>query len=155
VPGRMLAYDIDHWRARPPRVVEIRDAVRQAWAQVEEGHCRRRGDSPIPVCRPCADTLEKAENRLHALDRVQCGNQGYLRGPRVSKTYVYAAGGRGLKDQFSAVHVHTASFAALGQTSFVSVGPFRRKVRGRYHPLRRLASWPVRHKPFFIPLKVR
>ena len=66
VPGGVVADPVHHGRARAPRVVQVREAVGEAGAEVEQGRGGAFGHARIAIGRAGADALEQAEHRTHA-----------------------------------------------------------------------------------------
>jgi len=75
-------------RARPPRVVEIGDAVAETGAEVEQRRGRPVGHPPVAIGRAGGDALEQREHRPHARLVVERGDEVHLGRARVREADV-------------------------------------------------------------------
>jgi hypothetical protein len=91
VVRRVITDDVHDGRLGTHRIVQIRQAVGQPRAQVQQcarGTVKHPGIT-ISGARGCP--LEESENTAHAVDAVQRVDKMHLRGPRIGETHLDAA----------------------------------------------------------------
>ena len=89
---RVVADDVDDRRARLVGVVEVRERVAQAGAEVQQRRGRDPGHPAVAVGRAGGDALEQREHRPHLRHPVQRRDQVHLRGARVGEARLHPAG---------------------------------------------------------------
>ena len=103
--GGMLADNVDYRRARLARVVEVRQRVRQARSQVQQGGRRLSGHAGIPVRRAGTDALEQAQDAAHARHAVERRDKLHLGSSRIHQAQIHFVGQQGSEETLGAIHV--------------------------------------------------
>ena len=123
VVGGVVADDVDDRRGRPPGVVQIGEAVRKPWSEVEQGRRRPLGHAAVAVGHAGHRPLEQPEHRSHPLDAVDRGHEVHLRGPRVRETHLDAGVHQRAQQTLGTVHVSSSMRQSCRRTT-------RRRDRG-------------------------
>jgi hypothetical protein len=105
VPGGVIADPVDDGRARAPRVVQVREAVGEAGAEVEQGGRGPLGHARIAVRGAGADALEQAQHRSHP-DAIERGHERHLGRARVGEAELDPESARRLEQRLRSVHAH-------------------------------------------------
>ena len=129
VPARVVADEVHDRGARPPRVVEVREAVGEPRAEMEQRQGRAPRHAPVAVGGAGADALEEPEDRPQAGHPVERGHQGHLGGPGVGEAELEARRPGGPEQRFGAVH-------RAGDVAPESGGRLRWKIRVRASTVR-------------------
>src|SRR5262245_56581162 len=100
----MVAHQRDDRRASPPRVVQIGDAVAQAWTVVEEHKRGSPGHARVAVRSARADAFEHPQHGAHSRRGINGRQEGDLRRPWIGEADLQARRRGGRHDGFRAVH---------------------------------------------------
>ena len=104
VVRRVLAHDVDDARAGLARVVEVREPVAEAGAQVQQGGGGLVGHAPVAVGRAGHHALEEAEHAADAVDLVERGHEVHLRRARIGEADVDPARHQRSRQALRTVH---------------------------------------------------
>ncbi len=123
----VITNHVDQRGSGPAGVVQVREAVRQARPQVQEGGRGAARHPAVAVRRTGGHALEQAEHRAEPGDRVQAGHHVHLGGAGVAEADVHPAAGQGADQRLGTVH------------SFL---PGTRRVYPAHAPMSRQAKSP-------------
>ena len=90
VVRRVVTDDIDDRGPCAARVVEIGEAVRQSWSQMQQGSGRHLRHAAVTIGHPGHGAFEKPEHGPHALDPVEGRYKMHFRGAGIAETDVDA-----------------------------------------------------------------
>ncbi len=127
VIGRLVADHVDDAGAGAPRVVQVREAVRQTGSAVQQRRGRLAGDAVVAVRRAGDDVLLQAEHAAHAGDAVERRDEMHLAGAGIGEAGVDAALEQRVDQAFGSVHSHSPART----TSVVASAPAARRSRRR------------------------
>ena len=88
----VLADQIDDRNARPAGVVQIRQAVGQPWAEMQQSASWFLRHPRIAVGRSTDHSFEQAEYATHFRNAVECGHDVHFGGARICEAGVDAGG---------------------------------------------------------------
>src|SRR5882724_926216 len=100
----MLANDVHDGRHGTSRVMQIRKSVRKSRPEMKKCGCRAACHACIAVGSSCRNSLEEAQNRTHAADLVDRGNEVDLRSTWIGKTGIDAGGKQAAYQRLGAGH---------------------------------------------------
>ena len=115
MPGRVVADQIHDRRAGAPGVVEVRNAVGEAGAEVQERERRAIGHARVAIGRAGADALEEAEHGADSRLAVEGGDQRQLGGAGVREADLEAR--RAGRPHQALRAVHAGPSAAVDEPS--------------------------------------
>jgi hypothetical protein len=81
----VITDEVDDRRPRPARVVEVRGAVTEAAAEVQQRDRRPSGHAPVALRCASHDPFEQREHGSHLRDCVELSDEVHIGGPRVAK----------------------------------------------------------------------
>jgi hypothetical protein len=87
----MVADHVDDRGVRAARVVQVRQPVGHAWAQVQQRRGRPVGHAAVAVRRAGHHTLEQGEHSAHLRHGVEACHEVHLRGAWVGEADIHAA----------------------------------------------------------------
>jgi hypothetical protein len=87
----MIADDVDDGGVCAARVVQVRQSVSHAWAEVQQRRGGPFGHTAVAVCRAGRHTLEQGEHSAHLRHRIERRHEVHLRGTRVGEADIHAA----------------------------------------------------------------
>jgi hypothetical protein len=102
--SRVLPHQIDNRNLRPAGVVQIRESIAQARAEVKQSACRFLGHAGVAVGSSGDDTFKEAEDATHFRNLVKRGDNVNLRRAGVGEAGSNAACYQRADQTFSAVH---------------------------------------------------
>ena len=105
VVDRVVANYVDEGRAGAPGVVQIRDRVAEAGAQMQQRQRRHTAHAPIAVGGPAADAFEQRQHRSHLRHRIDRLHKVHLRRARIRETTRHAGIDERSDQRLGAVHV--------------------------------------------------
>ena len=111
VIGRVIAHDVDQRGRGLHGVVDVRQPVGEAGAEMEQRRRRLLGHARIAVGSAGRHALEQREHAAHAVDAVERGDEMHLRGAGVGEADIHAAADQRPHQTFRAVHLF--SFAQI------------------------------------------
>jgi hypothetical protein len=125
VVGRVVADDVDDRRRRAARVVKIGEPVGQAGAEVQQRGGRLFGHATVAIGHPRHCAFEQAEDRAHAVDTIERGDEVHLRGARIAEADFDTAVDEGSDEALCAVHAEPRrpGSAASRAVDFAWPGP--------------------------------
>ena len=88
VPGRLVANHVHDRAARATRVVQVRNAVREAGTEMQQRERRPLGHPRVAVRGSRDYAFEQTQHGAHAGDRIQRGDKVHLRGPGVREAHL-------------------------------------------------------------------
>ncbi len=124
VRRRVIADDVDDRRTRPPGVVQVREPVPEAGAEVQQRGPGPVGHSGIPVGGTGRHTLEQRQQRSHLRYVVERGHEVHLRCAGVREAVVDTGGDERAQQRMSTVHCFSSVLSVLRSHS----------VPARLHP---------------------
>src|SRR5271170_3449007 len=127
--GRMLANKVDDGYLCSARIVQIRDAVSQARAEMEQRAGWLFGHARIAIRGSRYHSFEKAKHTTHLRHAVERGNEMHFRRAWVRETGVHFSSNQRANETFCAVHIIGSALLA---------GPFRKSGKRWYHFSNRL-----------------
>jgi len=104
VPARLVADPVHHRRRRSARVVEVRDAIGEARAQVQQGRGGLARHARVAIGCPRAHPLEEPKDGTDAPHLVESRHEGKLGGARVREAELDSRRGGGLHEAERAIH---------------------------------------------------
>jgi hypothetical protein len=104
VMGGVIADDVDDRRLRPHGVVQVRQAVGEAWPEVEQRRGRPIQHARIAVGGAGGHAFEQREDAAHALHPVERRHEVHLRGAGIGEADLDMVLPQGLEQAFGAVH---------------------------------------------------
>ena len=120
----MITDDVDYRRARASSVVEVRQAIGEAWSSMQQGCRRSTLHPPITVSRAGDHSLEEANHAPHGWPPVERRHKVHLGGSGIGKTDVNAVGEQHFAKSIGSVHAFPRAHAAMLKTSY---SPARRQ----------------------------
>ena len=107
VIGGVIADDIDDRRGGAARVVQIGQPVGEAGPEMQQRRRRLLLHAAIAVGHAGHRAFEQAQDRAHAPDLVERGDEMHFRGPGIGEADFDARGDERCDKAFGAVHVRT------------------------------------------------
>jgi hypothetical protein len=104
VMGGVIADDVDDRRLRPHGVVQVRQAVGEAGAEMQQRRGRPIQHARIAVGGAGRHAFEQREDAAHALDPVERGHEMHLRRAGIGEADLDVVLPQGGEKGFSAVH---------------------------------------------------
>ena len=111
VVGRVGAHDVDHRRVGPPRVVEIREAVGETAAHMQQRESGLARHARISVGRAGHHVLFQAENGAHVFGPPHFVNELHLGRAGIGETGVEPCVGEGFEQCLCSIHNHVLSLS--------------------------------------------
>ena len=140
VIARIVTRDVDDGAIGAFCVVQIREAIGEPWAHMQQGRGWATGHPRVAIRGSGTDTLEQAQHRAEFWHRVELLDDLHLRRPGVGKDPVDAGGNQTSDKALGAVHVGlTFRFKRKTPSRFPAIrisGSFRWRCAGTHPPIR-------------------
>src|SRR5208282_2630212 len=104
----MLADHVDHRHLGAAGIVEVREAIAEAGAEMEKRPCGFLGHPRVTVRRSSDDSLKKTQYATHFCDAVKRGDQMNFRCAGVGEAGVNATAEQRANQIFGPIHRSTA-----------------------------------------------
>jgi hypothetical protein len=102
VVGGVVAHEVEHGRAGAPGVVQVREPVAEAGAEVQQGRGRPPGHPPVSVGGAGRPALEQAQDAARLGPAVHGGDEVHLGRARIGEAELHAAAREGREDRLGA-----------------------------------------------------
>ncbi len=100
----VLTHNVDDWRSRAPRVVEIRQAVGESRSQMQQRRRRDSGHARVAIRRSGRNPFEQAGHGPHPRNPIERSNEVHLRGARIGEAGIDAGGHEAAHERLGAGH---------------------------------------------------